>query len=77
MTTPLPIPDGIYDLRLKYGDVIRNVMVRDGVARMFTARPYTDADGRRYFVREAVFLCAGDPHYQFTPVVVPDTIPEK
>lgn len=64
MTTPLPIPDGIYDLRLKYGDVIRNVMVQDGTVRV-PIRGYWQ------------FMDAQHAEYVLTPVVVPDTIPEK
>lgn len=60
-------PDGIYDVTLIYGDVIRNCRVKDGLLYL----PVKWAENATQIMAVAIFGA-----YKLTPVVVPDVCPE-
>jgi len=58
-----PPPDGIYDVTLLYGDVIRNCRVRSG----YVLIPLKDVHGGTKIIKAAM-----GGAYKLTPVVIPD-----
>lgn len=60
-------PDGIYDVTLLYGDVIRNCRVRSG----YVLIPLDDPNGATKIIKAATGSA-----YKLTPVVIPDVCPE-
>lgn len=61
-----PTPDGIYDVTLLYGDVIRNCRVQSG----YVLIPLKDVHGRTEIIKAAM-----GGAYKVTPVVIPDYLP--